>query len=194
MHKVLFIFAMGLLVAADVVSAETLEVQLPQLVGLYSMDGVHSRLASFRFDRTPTAISRVSIRISGTVNLGQYECWFGIEPGPGPPELNGIFFGAGLPDTVSGNPWVGDVVSADGGPFEHTMVFRQLYGMPVTWDFLKGGYGEIEFTAGPSNMFLECSAIIWPDATVNEAVFIVEGDFVVGVEKTTWGSIKELFR
>jgi hypothetical protein len=194
MFKIQVIFVMGLLLAAHIVSADTLEVQLPQLVGAYSINGVQSRIAPFRLDRIPTAIYRVSIRISGAVNLGQYECWFGIEPTPGPPDLDGVWFGAELPDTVSGNSWVGDADSAEDGPFEHTMVFRQLYGMPVTWEFLKGGYGEIQLMATPSNMFLECSATVWPSATVAEAVLIVEGDFAVGVEETTWGSIKSLFR
>jgi len=194
MCRLLLVLAMGLLVVADVVSAETLEVQLPQLIGLYSMDGTTGRSVSFQLGKIPTVVYQVGVRISGTVNLGQYVCDFGTGPEEGAYPYNGIAFEMTMRDTVSGKWWAGAAGSPDGGPFEHTMMFRELYGWPVTWDFLKAGYGEIHFMARPYNPWVECSAIVWPDATVNEAVLIVEGDFKVGVEKNTWGSIKALFQ
>jgi hypothetical protein len=193
MRRSMVVFALGLLLVADIASAETLEVQLPQLVGLYSKDGTLGRSASFQLGKIPTTVLQVEVRISGTVNLGQYQCDFGTGPGEAPYPYNGIIFSMQMPDTVADYWWFGGAISGNGGQFEHTIVFNALTGHPVTWDFLKAGYGEIQFGAGPYNPWVECSAVVWPEATVKEAVLIVEGDFVVGVEKSTWGNIKALF-
>jgi hypothetical protein len=104
-------------------------------------------------------------------------------------------FVATIWDTVGGYWWVADELSpAESGQFELTIPFEEIYGWPVTWDFLRGGHANIEFSAYPGMLLVDCPPLVWPDATITSATVIVEGEFEIAVEQTTWGSIKALYR
>jgi hypothetical protein len=183
-------------IGANAHSTEIVEIQLPQLLGSYCMTSActsHHDI-HFQLPRVPLAIYDVRIRISGTVNVGQYECDFcgGCPTGPYPYSME---FFASMRDTVGGYSWVADGGSPEeSGEFELTIPFKELYGWPVTWDFLNAGYGNFGFSGMPHGLLVDCQVPIWPEAVIEQAALIIEGDFEVGVESSTWGSIKSLFR
>ena len=192
-------FILLILFATDARSTEIVEVQLPQLIGWYGFDGstcMCNRTVSFHLDRMPTVVSHVWLHLSGTVNVGQYTC--DPDPGYGPPPTIYPYqmeFVAAMKDTVGGHWWMADDRSpAESGQFELTILFEELYGWPVTWDFLRGGHANIEFSGGPGMLLVDCPVLVWPDATITSASVRVEGEFPVAVEGSTWGGIKALYR
>lgn len=194
-HKCLLIAA--LITCAPIISSasELEETQLPELQGFYSVfDTSSTRYASFQLDRIPTRIYNVWIRLSGSANVGEYSCYFysGFPEGPYPYPVD---FFATIQDTVNGRPWIAErVAPEETGDFELTIPFQEIYGWPVTWDFLKSGRGTVKLAGGTIIIVAMCCPDVFPDATVTEAVLIVEADFQVPVDQSTWGSIKSLLR
>ena len=176
-------------------ATELVEIQLPQLEGSYCFDSCTStRSVEFTLGRLPLAIYDVRIHISGTVNVGQYTCDFG-DGIPFSPAAFPMEFLAAMKDTVGGYSWMADTASPmKSGSFDMVTSFRELYGWPVTWDFLLGGHGSFWFTGMPPGLLVDCWLLVWPEATIEHASLIIEGDFEVGVEQSTWGSIKSLFQ
>lgn len=79
------------------------------------------------------------------------------------------------------------------GPFEWTRPFFPLFG--ATWDFLLDGEGVINLSLGGAGYVLLCGPTTpEPAAVIEEAVFIIEGDFPVQVETKSWGSVKAIYR
>jgi hypothetical protein len=196
MKSILLVAVAFAFIGANVHSTEIVEIQLPQLLGSYCVTSActsHHDI-HFQLPRVPLAIHDVRIHISGTVNPGQYDCDFG-DGLPIVPHPYSMEFFASMPDTVGGYPWVVDGGSPEeAGQFDLTIPFRELYGWPVTWDFLNAGYGNFEFSGMPHGLLVDCQVLIWPEAVIEQAALIIEGDFEVGVESSTWGSIKSLFR
>ena len=98
MSKLFLIISFILILTADAYPSEIIEVQLPELHGLYSIE-IYSRCAEFQLDRTPTTIHNVWIRLSGKVNVGQHMCDLGL--GPQGPYPYPIEFFASMRDTVN---------------------------------------------------------------------------------------------
>jgi hypothetical protein len=176
-------------------SAEIIEVPLPTLQGWYGIDGacICYGDADFQLVRVPMAIDGVSIRLSGTVHVGQYSCKFLAVPHTYPYRF---YFSASMRDTVSGFLWGADDLSGEeSGEFELVASFEQLSSdWPVTWDFLMAGYGRVNLTAMPDCILVDCDVLDWPSATIEEATLLIEGEFAVSVDRSTWGSIKALFK
>ncbi|MCX5753726.1 MAG: hypothetical protein NTW97_08805 [Candidatus Krumholzibacteria bacterium] len=182
-------------VATDATAGELVEIDLPQLEGTYCFDTCDpSRLVDFQLDRLPLAIEGVCIHISGIVSVGQEMCDLygdGSVTGPFPYPMALV---AWMMDTVGGHPWfAGAPLPDESGSFDMVVSFRELYGWPVTWDFLLSGHVNFSFAGEGSGLIPECWVTDLPQATVEHASLIIEGEFEVAVEQSTWGSIKSLF-
>jgi len=190
----ILIFLFTLWIPVISIASEFEYAPLPELQGYYSVFDTYSRYASFQLDRIPTQVYNVWIQISGSTNVGVYYCdlYGGPPDGPYPYQVE---FVSSIRDTVSGNPWMADQIAPDEtGDFELTIKFNRIHGWPVTWDFLKSGYGTIRLDGLTIMLVAMCWPTIYPDATVTDAVLIVEADFQVPVDESTWGSIKSLLR
>jgi hypothetical protein len=180
------------LVSAEALASEIIEVPLPELRGIYSNE-ISGRIAEFQLERAPDTVFNVSIYLSGTVSVGEYWCLtgFGTEgPFPYPIEFVGS-----IRDTVNAGPWLADELTPEvTGQFELAIPFRELYGRPVTWEFLESGRSSVELHGWGPMLLAICSASMDPDATVEEAKLIIEADFPVSSRLSTWGRIKALFR
>jgi hypothetical protein len=180
--------------AAAAFASEIVQVPLPELAGHYVSN---ARYAPFRLERPPAIVYGVSIRITGSVTVGEYYCccdFFGEEEGPYPCP---IYLWAMLQDTVNGHPWSAANEVPDppvSGDFDVTVPFRGIYGWPVSWDFLRGGYGTVQLEGAPPGFIVECSPTIEADATLTSATLIVNADFPIAVEKSNWGRIKSLYQ
>ena len=71
---------------------------------------------------------------------------------------------------------------------------HEIYGWPVTWDFLKSGRGTGELSGITTMLAGMCWATDFPDAMVTGAVLIVEADYQVPVDRNIRGGIKSLLR
>ena len=173
-------------------ASEIVEVQLPDLLGSYTID-VYRRSCVFQLERAPLKVYKVWIHCSGSMNLGEHYCSIfpGLPTGPYPTPME---FHASIRDTVSGNLWRAFYISEDLGLFEFTIQFDDFHFAPATWDFLLSGYGTVEHIAGPIGLITMCWYDVFPDATLEESVLVIEGDFPADAEYSTWGSIKALFR
>jgi hypothetical protein len=81
------------------------------------------------------------------------------------------------------------------GAFSWTAAFQAVPPSGSTWDFLLDGTAEINLWGEPSGFILICSpASPSPTLTVTEAVLIIDGDFPIATETSTWGRIKALYR
>ena len=190
----LFLMIMLIAIAlSESVSAEIVEVPLPELLGRYYTEETVTRYASFQLDRAPLSVAAVSLRITGTHALGEIWCEMGspiMVPLP-----YSVAFGASIPDTVNGYWWMAwQAAPLPSGDFEIVLPFTELYGWHVTWEFLRAGYGEVRLDGPGAGHVLLCTVSIWPDATVTDAVLVIDGEFPVATEGSTWGSIKALFR
>ena len=195
MRRAILIFAAMVIAAADPAAAEIIEIPLPTLQGWYGIDEacICYGEAFFQLERMPIVISSVAIRLSGTATVGQYTCDFGIGPQSYPFRF---YFSASMRDTVSGYLWgaYGDSPE-ESGAFEFVAPFKQVLSRwPVSWDFLMAGYSRVNLTAMPEGIIVDCGVLDWPSATIEAATLIVEGEFKIAVDQSTWGSIKALFR
>ena len=195
--KHLLAYVALVLVATGATAGELVEIDLPQLEGRYCFDtcDYSNRSVDFQLDRFPLAIEGVRIHISGVASVGQEMCDLygdGNVTGPSPYPMA---FTAWMMDTVGGHPWfAGAPMPVESGSFDMVAPFRELYGWPVTWEFLLSGHVKFSFGGQLSGLFPECWITELPEATIEHASLTIEGEFEVGVEQSTWGSIKSLFR
>ena len=179
-----------------------IEMPLPLLNGLYAPSccscGV-SGSATFRFDRLPINIYGASIRLVGYVQPGDYYCdWYVVE------RAWSMQFTATMADSTSGGIWRAGMTIVlpdqypplnEPFPFDVEISFGTQSG--ATWEFLKAGRGSVSFVAAPYGIptcGLSCIPGPRPSAEIQLAVLIIEADCLIGVDRTTWGSIKALFR
>jgi hypothetical protein len=165
---------------------ESVGVPLPGIETQYNQSHVHH--AHFELDRIPSAINRVWIHVSGGFSPGEMRCSWGgtyvLEAG----------FLASMVDTINGPELTGNSHLPPGtAPFDYTTELVSAPGSSATWDFLLVGYGYLTM-----NMTLDYKAGCWitlyPEAKIEMAELLIEGDFPRAVERSTWGSIRSLYR
>ena len=197
MIRVIVMSFMIAFAAVNAVVAETVEIPLPALLGTYGCENtlcVDSRTASFQLDILPDTIYAVSIRLSGTVTVGEYWC----SSGGGPPfyaDSVGMDFNAHMLDSLNSHWWSAEYITPDeDGAFEYQVQFEQLFG--ATWEYLESGRGDVSLTGGPPVTIPECGPITYPVATLTEAVLVIEADFPIPIstDDKSWGAIKSLYR
>ncbi len=193
MKRIICVLLMLLSMAAKSASSyELVTVPLPGIEGRYSFtEGNNYRDMHFELDGVPFVVNRVWIHISGVFSVGEIMCNDGTPAGP---YLLPVEFLATTEDTINGS-WFGaaSTSSEESGAFEYLNQFRRLLGRPISWDFLMAGYGNLNMDIN-FGLIPECWVTVWPEATIETAELIIECDFPIAVDQSTWGSIKSLFR
>ncbi len=136
----------------------------------------------------PETIYRASVTIDASIGNGLYSCPGTFMPADYPYSLE---FTAIIPDPATGGYWEALIEQSLGTPIE--LVSKD----GASWDFFLSNFAEIVMYAWHAPM--HCSGedlnVYNPaPATIISAVLEVEGYFLLAVEPTTWGGIRELFR
>jgi len=178
---------------------ETLEIALPDLIGLYSTDGVTSRADTFQLNKSPTTVNNVWIRLTGVHQLSMYCCEDGASCGPWH-----VIIDAVIPDILTPADWLArgyapwDYSSPLPYPLpydfeDHIISFVTYNG--ATWDFLTELQGTIRLNCEPYYTSNPHCLFPYPDPylEITEAVLVIEGEFSVAVKELSWGTIKALY-
>lgn len=176
----------AILLLAVPARATMVEVPLPGLHGFYNEPN-GSRTVTFQMADPPGAVYGVSLRVSGTQNIGSIVCEWG-GPFPWPMQVfaemedapNGWWYTGASPDL--------DESFTRSGSFSPTS-------SSVTWTFLMDGTGTITFYYTPAGLVGLCFIDpVPPTGEITAATLLVDGDFPIRIEPTTWGRIKALYR
>ena len=179
-------------ISSSVIS-EAVEVKLTDITGYYSSTSTNSS-CEFVLDITLIEVYAVWIYFSGSVNVGEEYCLFG-DPPPTGPDPAPMEFIISMRDTVSGDLWWTSCISElESGVFEFTLLFEPFPLGEPTWEFILLGGGTVDFSAHAMISYPECWYEVYPNATIEEATLMIDGDFPIAVETYTWGSIKSLFK
>ena len=174
--------------------AEIVEIPLPGLHGFYPGDSPVTREALFSLDRPIEYVHGAWLKLAGGATVGAFECWDDYIGGPCCRTAVVIAFTATMRDSTTGGFWIaGGNSMPEPGPFDSKQGFFPI--LHPTWDFLLDGEGIITLVGYPTEPALdECYMITpYPDAIVDEVILILDVDFRVPVESSTWGSIKALY-
>jgi hypothetical protein len=81
------------------------------------------------------------------------------------------------------------------GAVAWTAAFQGTPPAITTWSFLLDGSGEVMLSGAPAGLIGTCTEIIsTPSAVIDEAVIIIDAEFAVPVQASTWGGVKALYR
>lgn len=187
--KAAWTISLGLCLIATAASAEVVEISLPALLGHYPVSpGNTSRTVAFQLPRIPTVIHGVSFRVVGTSNIGVANCH-----GIGTADLWPMEFVAEMKYS-SDDYWRAlEDPSYASGSFTRTSEFEGTT-EATTWEFLMDGAGEVTLFGSPLSTLELCDPILVPTGNITEAVLIVDAEFTLAVEPSTWGRIKALYR
>ena len=188
MKIILTVVLIALIISVSENHAEILEVPLPGLHGTYPVDQTTAeRTVSFQFD-PPVAINSISFRVSGTTAVGALVCFYG-DTSPWGMDLLASMNADGTGVWRSSEP-----MPMETGAFSWTAQFGSSPSQTPSWDFLLDGAGELRLFGGPLAVIAICSPVgPPPTAIVSEAVLVIDGEFAVPSEDSTWGRIKALY-
>jgi hypothetical protein len=193
MRGVAVLSSLVLMAALLAAGAETVLFPLPSaLNATYLCESSPSRTVEFDIDPSPGIIYSVSIRLTGETNVRQWFCDLD------PPFDVPVTLYAFMPDPITGGAWyTSGVCARESGNFVVTLPFRpywpEQFGQP-TWDFLRAGNGSMTIYGGGAPVIDIC----WPIgdlsiASVSGASLLIDGEFAIPVEQTTWGRIKSIY-
>ena len=169
----------------------SVEIPLPGLSGSYNSA---TRQTTFRFDRLPIEIYGVSIKLQGWTDPG----WWYHD---GLPIIAWrTEFTATMSDSTTGGVWraaarMGDFILGDPAPFAFDITLPFLSTNGASWNFLEAGRGAIVLKGIPEHVEA-CGMDCWgipPKTDVYLVTLIVDADYQIGTNCSTWGSIKALF-
>jgi hypothetical protein len=184
--KTLLLAVIAWLGSAMGARAELLEVALPALLGLYPVSpGEFARTATIVLPKLPQVIHGCSLRIAATGTIGVANCG-----GVGQLDSWPMEYVA----EMQGNEWIAfhePYFSA--GSFESTATFESFAG-GSTWDLLLDGQADVTMNGAPWSALGSCDPIVRPTGKILEAYFVIDAEFGLPVESTTWGKIKALYR
>jgi hypothetical protein len=192
MIKVVALFAALIGIGVATAHAEVVEVPLTGLLGVYTTGGTY-RTAYVQLDRAPTAVHSIRIRFLGESTVRDWYC--DLEDSiPIPvkfyaeindPITTGLWFGGGSTPEESGEYQIESAFYADHRPKHPT----------PSWDFLIQ-YGSclvsLEGAGNPASDLCQPYST-FSDATVASAILLIDAEFPVPVEETSWGRIKALY-
>ena len=188
MNKILLIILIFLMLPISLYG-EIMVVPLPELNGFYS-DSVITRTVHFKLLRIPTEVYDVSIRLFGFADTGLLEC-----EGPYGQMIQGPWhtkYNISMLDQTSGQKWLANFAYEDSSSaLDTTRTFWSNTG--ASWEFLKSGHGELTLEWYPLGIILLCWVIREPDVAIYNAYLIIDGEFRVPTENTTWGVIKSIY-
>ena len=165
-----------------------MEIPLPDLAGRYFVNETYQRSCLFSLPGHPAIIESASLRLVGTATIRM--TWCDIYPSDPYPEPFG--FWATMPDATTGGSWGAGAHRTESGAFDVTVPFASYAG--ATWGFLDGGTGTVTLGGSGCPILDGC----WPvtdcsEAYVEQAFLVLDGEFPIAVEETTWGRVKALF-
>ncbi len=172
--------------------SETRYFPLPELIGEYYGATPVTRTASFAIGTVPALIREARISLVGGASTGILQCPDEITLMPR--EFSWFFeLDATMDDLATGGLWIaGGIASSQTGPFEILEEFRPIW--HAGWTFLNDGRGEVNLRVVPTGYIAECMPIEIPQvAIVTQAYLMLDGDFLVPIERTSWGQIKALY-
>jgi hypothetical protein len=189
MSRILSVSTLFLGLVAASAHATVIAIPLPGLLGTYPVDEQNTtRTVTFQLPDPPTIVRGASLRVSGTTEVGLILCDGKLYPWP-------TSLTAYMEDTPSHYWFADEGMPFTAGAFSWTAAFQAVPPSGSTWDFLLDGTAEINLWGEPSGFILICSpASPSPTLTVTEAVLIIDGDFPIATETSTWGRIKALYR
>ena len=162
------------------------ELPLPDLVGEYA-PSANERVVMIQLPALPEAIHGAWLRLSGVAEVAQIACDEG-GVGPWPSHIRAL-----MPDD-QGRMWSVERLMESAGVYAWTAAFSTRPAEPADWIFLLDGQAELTLHAGLGAIPLGCVVQYEPTVWIQEAVFILDADFPVPAEASTWGRIKALFR
>jgi hypothetical protein len=170
------------------VESEIVEIQLPELTGIYTMDTL-SQTTTFDLGQPLAEVRQVWIRWAGTITYGTghgdgvirpSDEWF--------PWACLVFASMDTPGLAYWDASFGPVE----GSFQDTTVFEGT--LDPSWDFLMDGTGELRAGLSPE-IILGGAMVDSPVVELDAVSLIFDIDFVTDVGNTsTWGQIKARFR
>ena len=172
----------------NVALGTVLEIPLPGLAGRYFLEDVYQRDTSFELPLPPTTVNGAFLRLVGTATIRFTWC----DPQPSDLYAQSFIFHGALPDyTTGGSGWV-DLGMVENGPFEITAPMTTRSG--ASWAFLETGTGHIYISGSGCPILDGC----WPvtdcsEVFVEEAYFVLDAEFPIPVDGSTWGRIKALY-
>jgi len=179
----------GLCLVATTAAAEVLEIPLPALLGSYPIGpGNTSRTVAFQLPRIPTVIHGVSFRVVGTSNIGVADCHQA-----GTADLWPMEFVAEMKYSPDDYWQALEEPSYSPGVFTRTAEFEPAM-ETTTWEFMLDGEADVTLFGAPLAVLGLCDPILFPTGNITEAVLIVDAEFTLAVEASTWGRIKALYR
>ena len=189
MSRIFLLILLCLLIASIPLYGEIVEVSLPELNGYYG-DSIITRSAHFNLARIPNEVHNVSIKLRGVADTGLLNC----EGAYGQMILGPWWtnYDISMLDYTSGQLWKANFTYEDSSSvLDTTRTFWA--GSGATWEFLKSGQGDLILRWYPLGIILLCSSIREPNVTIYDANLIIDGEFPVPIEKTTWGAIKSIY-
>jgi len=178
--------------------ATEIEIPLSGLSGFY--EPWTAREMTLRFDRLPITVYGGTIRLQGYIDRGWWECDYGSVPIPIPIDM---YFTATMSDSVTGGSWRAKTFITcpvdvwGSSPFPPCEFDIRISFLPVnnaSWDFLRAGRAHIVLSAEPGYIGVGFDCIHYdPAGHLYLASLIVDADYQISVEPSTWGSIKALF-
>ena len=176
--------------------AVVVEIPLPALQGTYGPPPDNmGRTVAFALPQLPSVVHAVSIRLSGSTQVGRMLC--DGHPVPVERDWRSTFFS----EMVESGPgtWVTDYCQAAlaGGTFECTIAYDPAFAPsspPPTWAFLADGLGELWLLLADMNPLMCTELTEFPIGVIEEATLIVDMDFAVSALPRSWGRIKAIYR
>jgi hypothetical protein len=190
LRKITASSAIAVLLSAAVAQATVIEVPLPGLLGDYPLSLSNgTRTVTVVLPQAPSAIHGASFRVSGTTMVGQADCEESGGLLPFPMSVEAYMYA----DTPA-NVWYASdhSVGTVSGAFSWTAQFRPTPPTTTTWSFFMDGVADISLDG--SDPFTWCNVLVHPTSHITEAVLILDADFPVAVQPSTWGRIKSLYR
>jgi hypothetical protein len=192
--RIVLISMMMSIVFVGFIHAEVVDISLPGICGFYSADSSYSantRTADFTLSRIPTTVYDVFIRLIGVADTGLLNCEGAYgQRIIGPWDTD---YDISMLDNTSGNLWIANFLYEDSSStLDTTRTFWTNSG--ATWDFLINGAGSVTLRWLPMIPVTACSLLRTPNVIITEVHLIIDGEFPVPTENTTWGRIKEIYK
>lgn len=187
MHRLRFVILISIICISSAESSEIVNIPLSELHGVYEYPAHLSRSAHFELDRIPDEIYKVSLKVSGTSQVGTAMCSY---PDEFPYKIEIL---TSAQDPLNSTFWFQAVMQPDyDSDIEIDLIFVKSAESEATWDFLKLGEGNVNLGMSLIPLLPGCIIIDFPTMTISEAILIIEADWALQAEGTTWGRIKAL--